>query len=140
MGDDGGNRTGVAAVSLINWNAGRIENYRKRLDAGLHDHECEQRERYGLCDCRKRKRIKEGRTGTPPILLYQAPMCDGCGQEVYTDAGDSWECDRCHVTWPMSGFDEPGEWSDDTGTHEVSTFESCGERMFTLAQGEECAS
>jgi hypothetical protein len=118
---------------LANWNAGMLDRYRKRLEAGHHDRDCEQRERYGLCDCRKRERLRDGRTGVPPILIYQAPVCDGCGQEVYTDAGDSWECERCHVSWGMSDFEQPGKWSDDTGTHEASTFENYGERMIVLA-------
>lgn len=117
---------------LANWNATMLDRYRKRLEKGLHDRGCEQRERYGLCDCRKRARIAAGRTELPE-LWHQNPMCSGCMGEVSHD-GDGWVCETCHVGWGTNDYyDEKGSWNDDYGTHEASTSENYGERMIVLA-------
>lgn len=130
----GGDVTGSGekeAPFWVNWNAQMLDRYRTRLDKGEHDHDCEQRERYGLCDCRKRKRLTEGRTELP-TLWQQNPLCSGCMGEVTYD-GDEWRCYKCHVSWGLNDYDQQGEWDDDTGTHEASTFENYGERMIVLA-------
>jgi hypothetical protein len=116
-------------TELRNWNAGLLDRYRERLEAGLHDYDCEQRERYGLCDCAKRKRLIDGPTELP-TLWYQAPQCSGCLSEATHD-GDGWVCYRCHVQF--GEYDEQGTWMDENGPHDASAAENYGERMIVLA-------
>lgn len=51
-----------------NWNARNLDRYANELESGHHDQRCEQRERFGLCGCRERKRLAAGRI-TPPTLM-----------------------------------------------------------------------
>lgn len=119
-------------TTLTNWNANMLNRYRDALALGHHDSECEQRERYGLCGCRKRRRLTHGPT-EPPMLWYQSPLCSHCMQGVTHD-GDSWVCSRCHVSWGSNDFDEAGTFDDDPGDLTASTEERWGRRMLDLAR------
>ena len=92
--------------------ADRRARYNAELAKGLHDDNCEQRDRFWICHCSKRARIAKGVTD-PPELINMYPVCAGCDREVYHD-GDSFRCDNCHVSWP-AGPETPGEFTDDHG-------------------------
>lgn len=118
--------------SLANWNANQLDRYRDRLALGHHDSACEQRERYGLCGCARRRRLEEG-PATPPTLIYQSPLCDHCWKEVEHD-GDGWHCPRCHTTWGSNDYDAPGTFTDEVGDLSDATEERWGRRMLDLAR------
>lgn len=113
---------------LEDWNMRHFDRYCEQLAAGEHDHECEQRERSGICHCQKRRRLAEGRT-EPPTLIYEAPTCNGCWKSASHD-GDGWVCHRCGVDF--DGYDEPGRWNDDYGPEPFGG-EQFGERLIVLA-------
>jgi len=97
------------------WHDRANAHHRAEVDKGLHDEKCEWREAgHFLCNCRKRRRIAEGRT-VPPRLYWNYPTCTGCWREVSHD-GDGYVCEHCHVAWDSrAGDDDQGEWSDDYG-------------------------
>lgn len=116
---------------LDNWNARKLDGYRTELAAGHHDADCEQRERFGMCGCRQRKRLAEGRT-TPPTLIHNYPTCTGCHRDVWHD-GDGFVCSHCHATWPSNaGEDEPATFDDEHGDLSASTEDRFGRRLIEL--------
>lgn len=116
---------------LTNWNTLLNSRYAEALARGLHDDDCEQRERYGLCGCSERKRVAEGRT-KPPTLIINYPTCSGCWDDVYHD-GDGFRCDTCCAVWSSNaGEDEPATFYDQNGDLSDSTEEQFGRRLIDL--------
>lgn len=109
----------------------RLDRYGEELARGLHDDDCEARERSSLCHCSKRRREREGKTELPELWFY-APVCGGCDQEVEFD-GDGFDCPRCHVSWgrDANDGDKADEWTDDYGSDIGG--EQWGERLLVLA-------
>jgi hypothetical protein len=73
-----------------------------------HDERCERLPDFYMCHCNKRERLAKGPTELPTLSI-QYPVCNGCGRETWHD-GDSYRCDRCHVTWSSNAGD--GEQAD----------------------------
>jgi hypothetical protein len=117
-------------VDLVSWNAQHLDRYADALARGLHDDDCEQRERSSLCHCSKRRRELNGKT-EPPQIEFTYPVCTGCRQEVEGD-GDSFACPRCCVSWSARASDgDRGEFNDDYGPA-VDPGERCGRRLVDL--------
>lgn len=120
-------------TDIQDWNAQRLDHYAEALAGGHHDEGCEQRARYGLCGCRERKRLAEGRT-TTPVLIINYPTCSGCHHDVSHD-GDSFVCQRCHATWPPNAGDgEPSSWDDEQGDLSDATEDKWGPRLIELVR------
>jgi len=121
-------------MSLLKWNAQKVERYREQFELGLHDTSCEQRERSSLCHCSKRRREAEGKTEFPEIY-FPPPYCGGCDQDVEFD-GDGFACPRCKVSWDrnVTEGDKADEWTDDFGDDIGG--EQFGERLLALINQE----
>src|SRR5665647_162533 len=93
------------------------------VEAGEHDELCEWRDAgHFLCNCSKRRREAAGFTKAPS-LVHRYPLCDRCWEEV-NHTGDSWECERCHVSWRLGrGDDDRGEFTDDYGVLDTSPWD-----------------
>lgn len=118
-------------MSLENWNAQKLDRYAEALALGLHDHECEQRERSSLCHCSKRRREAKGLT-TPPAIWHHSPTCGQCHNEVTWD--DGWRCYTCAVQWDTAAGDgDTGEFIDDYGDDIGG--DRWGERLIVLVTG-----
>jgi hypothetical protein len=95
-----------------------IEDHAKAVERGEHDDQCEWRP-YGfwVCNCSPRRRQAAGYTEPPGSLIYQAPLCPRCDNEVEHD-GDTWTCYPCCVHWineygPAEFFDDHGDLTED---------------------------
>lgn len=126
--------------------ARRLERYRKQLAANEHDKSCEQRERSGLCHCRKREREAIGLTELP-VIHFCAPECGLCGVEVEGN-WDDFYCLSCGAKWkPGAGDgDRADSWGDDYGDDLVAPGNHrFGQRLIEIVreqatEGAECAS
>lgn len=95
--------------------------YEAAVGRGEHDEQCEwgPRQRNGrtvinyICNCSKRRREREGYTTPPGELIYKAPSCPRCYDDVHFD-GDVWVCRPCRVHW-VNGATSPAEFTDDYG-------------------------
>ncbi|NUS02035.1 MAG: hypothetical protein HOV97_05670 [Nonomuraea sp.] len=120
-------------MTLIDdWNKQHVQTYLQQYEMGLHDIDCEQRERSYICHCSKRKREAEGKT-TLPQIYFTMPICDGCNKEVDHD-GDNFFCPRCKVAWVghTGDGDQADHFIDDYGTEDFGG-EQFGERLIALA-------
>lgn len=126
--------------ALENWNAQKLDRWTDAYRLGRHDDDCEQRERYGLCHCSKRRRLAAGLT-EPPTLSHHAPTCDRCDRDVTFD-GDSWVCYPCATRWDSNAGDgDRGEFFDDHGADGLSDAdERWGARLIDLIDGQDGAS
>lgn len=95
----------------------RADEFAKQVDAGRHDHECEQQERSWLCNCAKRRRLAAGPTELPTEDLYfPPPDCPVCAGDLEFD-GDGFTCPKCHLAWNSSGTASSVHFTDEYGTN-----------------------
>lgn len=101
----------------------RLAQWTERRVAGQHDEQCEQRERSYICHCSKRAREARGLTVTPDSDLYfPPPDCPSCDGELDCDAGDSWSCPHCRISWDIDGRASTAYFEDEFGDFDGEQF------------------
>lgn len=112
----------VAAAA--SFHARRLSRHIEETERGEHDDRCEwgtvrkgggRETTLWLCHCSKRRREAAGHTDPPGPLLYAAPTCPRCWNDVFHN-GDVFECTTCHVTWDPSYYADRGEFTDEYGS------------------------
>lgn len=112
---------------MSRWERESEERYEREVADGKHDEQCERGPRLmtypsdytgevflHMCHCAKRRRIASGLTEPSGPLEHRMPDCTHCGREVDHD-GDSFRCERCHLSWNPRHHEDPGTFTDDYG-------------------------
>jgi hypothetical protein len=92
------------AGSIERVDAWMAQCYADETARGEHDSACEWKltPRHWACHCAKRRRIARGHGEWPGDLIFQAPTCPRCKEQV-TDDGDAYLCIGCAAEWNFDG-------------------------------------